>query len=139
MLARCQEIALESHDPKKQVGCYIVRNNHTLVTGTNTLPNKCQLVPGRIQAPGKYMWMEHAERNAIYKAARAGISLEGATLMIDWWPCVECTRAIIQSGIIKIIAPEKPNFEHHRWGEHFKISFQMLDEVGITYEFINTD
>ncbi len=46
------------------------------------------------------------------------------------FPCSDCARAIIQSGITKIITPS-PDVEHETWGSHFKASLMMLDEAGI--------
>ena len=44
----------------------------------------------------------HAERNAIYAAAREGIRLEGSTIFTPGLPCPDCARAIIQAGIVEI-------------------------------------
>ena len=52
-------------------------------------------------------------------------------MYLNWFPCIECTRAIIQSGIKYLIVPNKPDFNHHRWGKQFKISEQMLNEAKI--------
>ena len=52
--------------------------------------------------PEKYDWIEHAERNAIYAAAREGRKLMGATMYLNKFPCVECARAIAQTGITEL-------------------------------------
>jgi len=54
--------------------------------------------------PAKYRWTEHAERNAIFSAARMGVSIVGATMYLPWFPCAECARAIVQSGIGALVA-----------------------------------
>jgi dCMP deaminase len=129
MLALCTKVSETSHDPHRQVGCVITNpSGNILVTASNQLPRGISLTDEKVTRPQKYLWMEHAERNAIYEAARKGISLQGCTIYLNWWPCVECTRAIIQSGITKIVAPEMPNLKHHRWGEQFKLTFEMLSE-----------
>jgi dCMP deaminase len=46
----------------------------------------------RFERPIKYMFFEHAERNAIFTAARHGIRTEGATLYVQALPCVDCAR-----------------------------------------------
>ena len=46
------------------------------------------------------------------------------------FPCADCARAIIQSGIIKVISPV-PDVEHERWGVHFKAAIQMLEEANV--------
>jgi dCMP deaminase len=51
-------------------------------------------------------------------------------MYVSLFPCVECTRAIIQSGIKTLVCPE-PNLDHERWGASFKVSLELLNEVGI--------
>lgn len=51
-----------------------------------------QDLPNRFQRPIKYMYFEHAERNAIFTAARHGIRTDGATLYVQALPCVDCAR-----------------------------------------------
>lgn len=127
----CEQVAANSDDPHRKVGCVIVDSEGSIVvSGTNKLPEGIQVAENRITKPEKYMWIEHAERNAIYKAAKQGINISGMTMFINWWPCVDCTRAIIQSGLTKIVARRRPDFEHPRWGPHFRISFNMLEENG---------
>lgn len=46
---------------------------------------------------------EHAERNAIYWAARRGVPLEGTLLYSTDAPCVGCARAVVQSGIVRVV------------------------------------
>jgi dCMP deaminase len=57
-------------------------------------------------SPNKYDYVEHAERNAIYNAARQGVSTNNTHLYLysekGYYPCKECTNAIIQSGITKV-------------------------------------
>ena len=134
MFARCVQISETSHDPHRQVGCVITSIDGTvLVTGANRLPIGIQVTDEKVTRPLKYLWIEHAERNAIYEAARKGISLEGCVIYLNWWPCVECSRAIIQSGIRKVVAPEMPNLEHPRWGDQFKLTFKMFEESGVLW------
>lgn len=85
--------------------------------------------------PEKYQWVEHAERNAIYNAAREGVSLKGAKAYLNWEPvpCSECTRALIQAGIVEIIGPNIP-FGGLGAGKHYhvdEISKAMLREAGV--------
>ncbi|MEX3009761.1 cytidine/deoxycytidylate deaminase family protein [Hoeflea sp. TYP-13] len=78
----------------------------------------------------KFFWFEHAERNAIYNAARMGTALDGCTIYINRFPCSDCARAIIQSGIKRVICPEKP--AHDGALDHsFDVSEILLGEAGI--------
>jgi|TARA_B110000091_G_scaffold209549_1_gene250903 dCMP deaminase len=131
MLALCNKVATASPD-SKQVGCVITSpKGEVLVTACNDFVHGAAHTSERLQRPTKYHWIEHAERNAIYKAAAAGIPLKGAIMHINWWPCVDCCRAIIQSGITKIISSRGPDFDHPRWGEQFRVVQQILDESDV--------
>ena len=72
----CQQVAVQSPD-SKQVGCVIATpDGRVLVTACNDFVHGAAQTPERLQRPTKYHWIEHAERNAIYKAAAAGIPLQ---------------------------------------------------------------
>ena len=79
----------------------------------------------------KFFWFEHAERNAIYNAARIGTPLDGCTIYINRFPCSDCARAIIQCGIVqRLSVPEKPAFDG-KLDHSFDVSETMLAEAGI--------
>lgn len=121
-----------SKDKNKKVGAVIVdADNVVLSMGYNGIPRGCNDTEEcRYERPTKYLFTEHAERNAIYHAARHGVSLKGCKMYVTLFPCADCARAMIQSGITKLIAPE-PNLEHDVWGEHFKAAIQMMEEAKI--------
>ena len=121
-----------SKDKNKKVGAVIVdSDNIVLSMGYNGIPRGCDDTDeSRYERPTKYFFTEHAERNAIYHAARHGVSLKGCKMYVTLFPCADCARAMIQSGITKLIAP-KPNLEHEVWGEHFKAAIQMMEEAKI--------
>lgn len=78
----------------------------------------------------KYLWFEHAERNAIYSAARSGTSLEGCRIYITAFPCADCSRAIIQAGIVEVNTfPYKENDSGFDY--HYSVSAAMLQEAGV--------
>ena len=125
-------ISTWSKDPNRQTGAVIVgQDNMEKSFGYNGLPiGADDTVTSRYEKPNKYMWLEHAERNAIYKAGRNGVSLKDCKMYVTYFPCAECARAIIQSGIRKLYAPQ-PNFEHPKWGVSWGISKNMLYECGV--------
>jgi dCMP deaminase len=131
-------IATWSKDRSTKVGCIIVGpNNEVRSTGYNGFPRGANdELEARHDRPQKYFWTEHAERNAIYNAARAGISLEGCSMYLPWFPCVDCARAIVQSGIRSLIAIE-PQWDHPQWGQHFHIAKELFDEVGLEVRLLN--
>jgi dCMP deaminase len=55
-------------------------------------------------------------------------------MYIDWYPCADCARAIIQSGISTLICVE-PDWEHEKWGADFRMVEEMLEEVGMLVRF----
>lgn len=126
-----------SKDKNRKVGAVIVDNDNAVLSmGYNGIPRGCDDgVESRYNRPTKYLYTEHAERNAIYHAARHGVSLKDCRIYVTLFPCADCARAIIQSGITKIIAPE-PDTTHEIWGEHFKAAIEMMEEAKIKIELI---
>jgi dCMP deaminase len=127
-----KHISVWSKDKNKKVGAVIVdSDNIVLSMGYNGIPRGCDDTDeSRYERPTKYFFTEHAERNAIYHSARHGVSLKGCKMYVTLFPCADCARAMIQSGITKLIAPE-PNLSHEVWGEHFKAAIQMMKEANI--------
>lgn len=88
----------------------------------------------RWERPTKYLYVEHAERNAIYNAARVGVSLKGCTayMNFDPTPCVECTKGLIQSGVLAIVGPRIPfPGKGKHWEEQLPVAQTMLNESGV--------
>ncbi len=99
--------AERSKDPSTQVGaCIVDENNRILSVGYNGMPSGCDddIMPwGKIGSPldNKYFFVCHAELNAILNYR--GGSLRGAKCYSTLFPCNECAKAIIQSGIKEVI------------------------------------
>ena len=128
-------VAQWSKDTNRKNGAVIVNDDNIVLSqGYNGFPIGCDdSIECRYERPQKYMFTEHAERNALYFAARNGVAIKGARMYMTMFPCSDCARGIIQSGIRKIIAPT-PDVEHPTWGEHFKISLVMFDEANVEVE-----
>ncbi len=84
----------------------------------------------RHEGDGRFVWMEHAERNAIFQAARDGRALRGATLATSFFPCIDCARAIVQSGVVRLATPA-PALDDPVWGSAFPRSRTILEEGGV--------
>jgi dCMP deaminase len=126
-------VSESSDDDNRKVGCVIVRDGDTIVAyGSNTIPEKVKKLKSRKEKPNKY---RHAERNAICEAAKKGISTDGCEMYCNYYPCSDCAISIIQAGISKLYT-EKPDFNHHKWGESWKRSKKMFEESGVVIEFI---
>ncbi len=128
-----QHIATWSKDRSRHVGCVIAGpSNEIRSAGFNGLPRRVDdLDEERHVRPAKYRWAEHAERNAIYNAARVGIPLQGCRMYLPWFPCMDCARAIIQCGLVALICI-KPDLTDSQWGEDFAEVPRLLKEGGVT-------
>ena len=95
--------SIVSSDLNTQNGAIIVNNGEIISMGANSIPLNVKIDDNRLKRPDKYNYIEHAERNAIYNAAKQGKSTYGATMYCPWFACTDCARAIIQSGIKKVV------------------------------------
>lgn len=132
------QVKLKSKDNSTQVGCVIVDSGMTIKsTGYNSFPRGINdNVPERQERPEKYYWLEHSERNAIYNAARVGLSTVGCTMYLSCGiPCADCARGIINAGIVKIVCEKELGVKGEQWDEHAKRSLQMFKEAGVKVEY----
>lgn len=130
-----EAVKLKSKDQRTQIGAVIVgKDNEIVSTGFNSFPRGINDNVGeRQQRPEKYYWFEHAERNALYNAARIGVSTKGTTMYLTCGiPCTDCAKGIISSGVSTIYCKTEDttkNREH--WDEHAKRSLVMFEEAGV--------
>jgi dCMP deaminase len=131
--------ALRSKDRSTQIGCVIVgRDNATLSTGYNSFPAGIDdTAPERHERPEKYFWTEHAERNAIYLAARRGTPLEGSTLYCTWVPCMDCGRAIVQAGITHVFGYAM-RLDDPKWKADFDRVVTLFKEAAVNFRIFPT-
>ena len=134
-----ESVKLKSKDESTPIGAVIVgKNKEVLSTGYNSFPRGLDdNRPERQERPEKYFWMEHAERNAIYNAARVGIPIDGSSIYLtSGLPCCDCARAIINSGIKKVYSKKECTTKNkEKWGDHQSKAFLMLKECGVEIEF----
>ena len=111
-----ERVSLLSHAVRLKVGAVIVKDHRILSYGYNGTPsgfdNVCErIIPEEIDpdtrtiTPAQLVTKPeviHAEMNAILKVARSHDSTEDATLFLTHSPCIECSKAILQSGIKKV-------------------------------------
>ena len=128
--------AQRSKDPSTQVGaCIIDGDKRILSTGYNGFPKGCsddEYPWNRDESLGetKYQYVVHAELNAILNAS--GKSLSGATVYVGLFPCHECAKAIIQSGIKEVIYLS----DKYHDTPSMTASRKMLDSAGVKYRQI---
>jgi dCMP deaminase len=122
--------AMRSKDPNTNVGAVIVDDMHRIVSiGYNGMPRGCYDDQFPWEREGdflhtKYAYVVHAELNAILNSARP---VAGCTLYVSLFPCNECAKAIIQSGIKAIV------YECDKYAETdaTKASKKMLSNAGV--------
>lgn len=120
-----------SKDPSTQVGaCIVGEDNIILSTGYNGFPTGCSddTFPwDREGEDTKYKYVVHAELNAILNSS--GKSLQKARIYVDLFPCNECAKAIIQSGISQIVYM----YDKYADTDDVRASKKMLDAAGVHY------
>jgi len=98
-------ISMRSIDPSQKNGCVIVdENNKVLSIGYNGFPrgSNDHLIP--LTRPEKYLYIEHAEKNAILNKQ---FDIKNSTLYVTAFPCLACVRSIIQSGVKRVVYLDK--------------------------------
>lgn len=124
--------SLRSKDPNTQVGACIVSPDNKIVgTGYNGFPIGCSdesLPWAREGLPldTKYLYVCHAELNAILNSTR---NLKGCKLYVGLFPCNECAKAIIQSGINEVIYQE----DKYADTDSVIASKKMLTQAGVRF------
>lgn len=122
--------AFRSKDPSTQVGAVIVDTDNRVVSiGYNGLPRGCSDDDYPWEREGeiletKYPFVVHAELNAILNSKN---SVKDCSIYVSLFPCNECAKAIIQSGIKKIV------YESDKYAntEMVKASKRMLTSAGV--------
>lgn len=99
--------SLRSKDPNTKVGAVIVSPEHKVISiGYNGMPrevDETQLSWNKGEGlDSKYLYVCHAEFNAILNT-QVGGTLKGATLYVTLFPCNECAKAVIQTGIKEVV------------------------------------
>ena len=129
-MSMAEELSKLSYANRKKVGCLIVKDTQIISEGYNGTPkgfsNECEY---RTYVDEEYTKPEvlHAESNAITKIARSTNSSDGATLYVTLAPCFECSKLIIQAGIVRVIYKD----------QYAKNGLNLLAKAGIQVNSIN--
>ena len=114
-----------SYCSRRKVGALLVKNKMIISDGYNGTPsgfeNVCEDEYNKTKP-----YVLHAEANAITKVARSNNSSEGATLYVTASPCIECSKLIIQAGIVRVV-----------YGEPYHLSdgLNLLERAGVEIIF----
>jgi dCMP deaminase len=128
-----KEVSTWSKDPSTKVGAIIANGKEFIMLGYNGFPNGIEDDEARLSDRSKkYPRVIHAEPNAIIKAKR---DLSGASIYTyPFAPCSTCAALIINSGIVRAVAPILPDNLKERWGDSLIISREMFEEAGVKFE-----
>ena len=133
-MAMAKLISKRSKDPNTQVGAVIVsKDDRILSVGYNGFPNGCSddefpwARSAKREYDTKYPYVVHAELNAILNFRGDNKAFEGSTLYVTLFPCHECAKAIIQSGIARLVYLDNK----YQDTEDFKESLRMLKASSI--------
>jgi deoxycytidylate deaminase len=143
--------AAYSDDPRTQNGAVIVAQpggyplgEPHFVVAANCFPvggiGRIQVTDERLDPATKLTYMEHAERGAIYRAAAARVTTWGSTMYCPWFACVDCARAIICSGIKRVVGLQKPRaITPERWRATIAEADELLREAGIVVDLLDVE
>jgi dCMP deaminase len=122
----------------RQVGVVLVTRDGVQIAACNTFPAGVRDLGERHAGDGRFVWMEHAERHAIFEAARRGLATAGAHLTTTFFPCIDCARAIVDTGIACLDTPA-PAFTDPVWGPSFERSQVILQEGGVDIRIVDAE
>lgn len=132
-------VSLWSKDPSTKVGAVIVNSDKLVLSlGYNGFPRGVLDLEERYKdRPTKYLFVAHAERNALDNSYG---DMRGATLYTTLCPCNECTKSIIQKGIKKVVSKKFDNGRNALStlisDNNFNVSLEMMSEADIEFKLI---
>lgn len=132
-MAQSYVVALRSTCTRLNVGAVIVRDNRIIASGYNgsivdsahCIDHGCYIIDGHC------VRTVHAEANAILQCARFGVSTEKTDLYVTHFPCLQCCKMIIQSGINRVFYAN--DYKNHRY------AVELFHEAGVFTEKVQLD
>lgn len=133
-------------NPNSRVGCLIVKGSKTISKSANVLPKGVKALDFDLTAESenRYLVIEHAERAAIYKAANKRKRIKGATMYCTRFPCSDCARAIISTGITRLVV--KSGIETNLitssqfgWEDSQRIALLMLEKSKVKVDYLSPE
>jgi dCMP deaminase len=139
LLRYAYELARESHDKSTHVGAIIVKCGQIMAHGINHFTHDAYRYNlAYHERPLKYRMLEHAERDAIYQAARHGRITLGATLICPWATCSDCARAIVLAGIRCVIGHKQAHDKTpQRWRDELAIGLMILRDAHVDFQLFD--
>ena len=132
-MAQSQLLALRSTCTRLKVGATIVKDNRIIAGGYNgSVAGEAHCIDvGCYIENGHCIRTIHAEMNALLQCSKMGVSTAGSTVYVTHFPCIHCTKSLIQAGIKKICYAE--DYKNHPY------AIQLLEQANIETEKIEFD
>lgn len=131
LLKKAYQEALKSPDPSSQNGAVSCDSSGRVIgRGCNEFPPG---VPPRLVSPEKYLYIQHAERNAIYNS-----KMRAEILVCPWIACSECAKTIVCGGVRRVIThKQRMDLTASHWSESVNAGLTMLADAGVQVEYID--
>lgn len=132
-MAQAVLLSLRSTCTRLEVGATLVKDRRIIAGGYNGAvsgDNHC-IDHGCYVVDGHCIWTIHAEMNALLQCAKLGISTDGAEIYVTHFPCLHCTKAILQAGIKKIY------YLHDYHNDPYAI--ELIQKLGVEIQQVKLD
>ena len=126
-MANAELISKRSTCDRAFVGAVLVKDKRIIATGYNggvSETDNCNEV-GHYMEDGHCIRTVHAEMNALIQCAKEGISTKNTEIYVTHFPCINCTKALLQAGIVKITY--KANYRPHPF------AIELMKQKGVSY------
>jgi dCMP deaminase len=132
-MAQSQLLALRSTCTRLMVGATIVRDKRIIAGGYNgSVSGSVHCVDeGCYVIDGHCVRTVHAEANALLQCAKFGVPTENADIYVTHFPCLQCCKQLIQSGIKTVFYAE--DYKNHSY------AIQLFEEAGVKTEQVELD
>lgn len=132
-------LSLRSTCTRLSVGAILVRDQRMIAGGYNgsVSGDKHCIDDGCYMADGHCLRTIHAEMNAVLQCAKFGIPTDGAELYVTDFPCLQCTKMLLQAGVKKIHYLRNYNNDSYAL-ELLKLKEVALEQVKLDKEYIDT-
>ena len=128
-LKMCYNYAGKSDHPSTHNAALLVNHDRIILKSANLFPPGVKPLEYRLEEGNRNVYINHAETDIIYKAARKGIATKGLTMVMPWLPCIPCANAVISAGIEKLVC-HKQMIERTRekWIEELKEAVKIMSD-----------
>jgi deoxycytidylate deaminase len=132
LLKECYTYSQKSAHPHTHNAALLFDGKKIVLEGVNQFPPGVKHEDYRLEEGNRNIYINHAETDVIYRAAREGIKTEGLTMVMAWLPCIPCANSIISAGIEQLIC-HKQMIERtkEKWQEELKEAVKIMKEAGI--------